>query len=207
MPSIHSTCVCCFLAVLDPTAALADEVQHDVGLRLGGAGMQHSISSYPNQDRPPYRFDYSNGAALGLFVGGLIGQRWRLEAEYSLRSHGLRESSTSGDLQVHALMANAYYLLPARGALQPYLGVGLGAARVGLRDYRVNGSTVVDGHGNALAYQLIAGLRYELSPRWALSADYRYLRTSDPLIDDVRGDVMETSVRSHALMLGVSRRF
>lgn len=197
---------------LAASAEPAAENRWSASLRLGPARMQDSITGFPNQDRPPYEFGYDGGIAWSLAGGFRFNPHVRVELEMTGRDHALATSTPAGSdadgrLAVRALMANAYWDFASHGAWQPYLGVGVGVAGIGLDGYRVNGAPLVDDRERATAFQAIAGVRYRIDEHWHLSADYRYFRTSDPLMNSVAGDVMETSIRSHAIMLGVTRAF
>jgi opacity protein-like surface antigen len=179
-------------------------------LATGVAHLQDSLTGFPNQDRLPYEFGYETGIAWSLAGGYRLGPHWRLELEGTGRNHLLGSSSPAGSeaegrLQVSAAMANVYRDFEPFGPWRPYVGLGVGLADVGLKGYSVNGAPLVNDRERAAAFQVIGGIRYDIDERWALTADYRYFRTSDPLMNSVAGDVMETSIRSHAIMFGVTR--
>jgi opacity protein-like surface antigen len=74
------------------------------------------------------------------------------------------------DLVAQALMSNVYFDFPNRSALTPYIGLGVGGARVenelGERDA-------------AFAYQGRAGVELALGDRFSVGAEYVYFRTLD----------------------------
>lgn len=78
--------------------------------------------------------------------------------------------SVNDDLTVQALMSNIYFDFPNRSAFTPYIGVGVGGARVenelGERDA-------------AFAYQGRAGVELALGGRFSVGAEYVYFRTAD----------------------------
>jgi len=201
------------LAFTFSLVALADQPSAShwyVSLHTGVAYMQESLTGFPNQDRPPYEFGYDPGAAWSLAGGYRLGRHWRLELEATGRNHRLRSSSPAGSeadgrLQVSAAMTNVYRDFEPFGAWRPYVGLGLGLADVGLKGYRINGAPLVDDRERAVALQAIGGIRYDIDERWSLTADYRYFRTSNPLMNSAAGDVLETSIRSHAIMFGATR--
>jgi imidazolonepropionase-like amidohydrolase len=56
------------------------------------------------------------------------------------------------------------------------------------------------GAGSQMDYQMVGGLRYQLKPRWALDAAWRYL------YDDYRQDQLHTRTAQSGLLLGVTYR-
>src|SRR5690606_23564217 len=77
---------------------------------------------------------------------------------------------------VHAwsAMANLFYDFNRGGALEPYIGVGVGAARL---NYNVNdhsSTTYAEGEDTVLAYQGLVGFAVGLSEQWDLDVGYRY---------------------------------
>lgn len=134
---------------------------------------------------------YGFGAALGTRLGeqGAAG-RWRVEAELTLRtndvdSHRLNGSAplagATGELESTAVMLNALYDFDTGGPFTPYIGGGVGAAMVEASGFGVGAiPAVLDDDDTVLAYQLIAGAGYDVSPNTVLFAEYRWFATDDP---------------------------
>ena len=87
-----------------------------------------------------------------------------------------------GAIKTYLLMANAYYdlKLAALGPFKPYVGFGIGAARVN-DDHEVfaDGLGVkldVDESRTAFAYQARGGVVYDMNQWLDLSLGYRYVR-------------------------------
>jgi len=177
----------------------------DASARLGASFMQEGLSAYPNQERPPYRFAYHDSTAWSVAGAYRFLPRWRAELELAWRSHRTADNVT-GRLDTIALIGNVYFDLPRRGSWTPYLGAGIGNAWIKLRDYRVDDAPLVDNRARALAWQWTGGVRYDIAERWQLTLDYRRFVTTDPLVTDRAGDILETSVRSRAVMLGIARQ-
>ncbi|HEU0117232.1 MAG TPA: OmpA family protein, partial [Alphaproteobacteria bacterium] len=57
------------------------------------------------------------------------------------------------------------------------------------------------------AYQAIAGVSAQLDPNWALTADYRYIATTDPKYAVTTGGSAHTDNESHNIVLGVRYSF
>ncbi|MBC6365230.1 outer membrane protein [Algoriphagus sp. AK58] len=84
----------------------------------------------------------------------------------------------TGKLNKHSVLANLYYDIPTKSRWVPFIGAGLGLARINstdmLYDYDIvysNGNRVVGsrtepgGIGNALAYQTKLGINYMISKK------------------------------------------
>lgn len=92
-------------------------------------------------------------------------------------------------LDIGVLLANAVFSFGG-GGLQPYVGLGVGGAILaasGADSAQVNPAEPGINHFNsddsassaALAFQVKAGLRYQLGERLSLVTEYRHLRLSD----------------------------
>src|SRR5204863_8960871 len=86
-----------------------------------------------------------------------------------------------GFINNYLLMANAYYdlKLSALGPFKPYVGFGLGVARVNIMQDIFRESANRNVHVNtprtSFAYQARAGIAYEVTRSWDLTAGYRYV--------------------------------
>lgn len=174
-----------------------------------------------------FRLKMNAGFGAGLVVGyqGLWWQGLRLEVEGTVRSNGIDTitdttgpafpagSSTKarGSITSLAFMGNAIYDFMPDSVWTPYLGVGVGAARISVEDAGPSGASLnVNGHDWQFAYQGIAGLKYAFNAKWSASVDYRYFGTLDPTIST---NVLGTPVsakgqyRTHNVFLGVAYHF
>jgi len=120
----------------------------------------------------------------GLAVSAALGfqySRTRTELEYrrmEISVDGVAYSGNSAfgtpivndDLVAQAIMSNVYFDFPNKSAFTPYIGVGVGGARVenefGERDA-------------AFAYQGRAGVEFALGGNFSIGAEYVYFRTMD----------------------------
>ncbi len=82
-----------------------------------------------------------------------------------------------GRLRNLSVFGNAYYDFNRGGALQPYIGAGVGVQEVKVR-YEPSDVPVANGKKAKFAYQLMAGLTYKISPSFELFGQYNY-RASD----------------------------
>jgi OmpA-OmpF porin, OOP family len=117
--------------------------------------------------------------AAGL--GYAMRNGFRLEGELSYRQNDWGpavldqfETSGSGDATSLAVMGNLLYDFNRDGRLQPYLGVGVGAARINLA---LNGAG--ESEDTTLAYQGMAGIAYAVTDRLTFDVGYRYFMAPD----------------------------
>jgi outer membrane protein OmpA-like peptidoglycan-associated protein len=125
-----------------------------------------------------YSGDLRNGWLGDAGAGYAFQNGFRLESALSYRSNRLRGDIDSerfpGDVHAWGLMANLLYDFNRHGSIQPYLGVGAGAAsvRVGMHDVGHDTDT-------GFAYQGMAGIGFALSDRTTLDVGYRYFRSDN----------------------------
>jgi opacity protein-like surface antigen len=161
--------------------------------------------------------EFDTGVNAGVAVGFDYGQA-RLEAEFVYRQNDFDkftghdfgdafEDRADGDISATSMMVNAYWDLPTGGPMTPYLGGGVGFANVSWNEVEDEGLEVVDDDDNVFAYQLAAGIAFEVGPNLALDLGYRYFATEDPELEDNFGDDFETEYNSHNATLGLRFMF
>jgi len=134
----------------------------------------------------------------------------RAEAEVAYRNSGLKSltdvADSSGDTSSLSLMTNGVLsFLPDR-SWHPFVGAGIGMSRISA-EWKVNGNKVVDDSDWVFAYQAFAGVSYDLTKNWELSAQYRYFGTQDPEFSDNSGDKAKGEYASHAILAGFAYKF
>ena len=174
-----------------------------------------------------FRANMKEGFGAGL-AAGYEGVGWaglRLEAEITVRNNGISSvTDTSGPLfppgttfpakgsiTSIAFMTNAVYDFMPESVWTPYLGVGVGAARISIGDAGPAGTGInVDAKDWQFAYQGIAGIKYAFNPRWTASLDYRYFATTDPKFStNITGSTIsaKTQYSTHNVFLGIAYHF
>jgi len=155
------------------------------------------------------------GFGLGL-LGGFDFGTYRLEGEFAYRKNNLKEitfvgSSTepvSGDVSSMALLVNGYYdFRMVSPTFVPYLGLGLGGARVKAKVIHQDGSTIADDSDTVFAYQLAAGVGYAVSKEVTLDLGYKYFATAKPEIRDANGVKGKGEYQTHNIFLGARYSF
>lgn len=152
---------------------------------------------------------YNVGAAGGYDFGMA-----RLEAELAYRENdfdklklGGLSAGADGDMSAFSFMVNGYWDLENATPLTPYLGAGVGVANVEISDLEVAGIDVADDDDTVFAYQLAAGIGFELNQAMILDLGYRYFATEDPEFDSDLGGDFEGEYDSHNVSLGLRMNF
>ena len=153
---------------------------------------------------------YDNGLAGAAFVGSKLNDSVRVELELSQRKMDLDSvagTSASGDAQATAVMGNAMMDLDLELPVTPYVGAGVGMARVNVNNGSPFGGSTIDDSGTAAALQGIAGASYPWSDRLDGFADYRYFTTGDADFTTAAGTSSSFDLTTHSLMAGLRLNF
>jgi opacity protein-like surface antigen len=164
------------------------------------------------EDVQEYKLGFTGSGGVGYaFPFGL-----RMEGEFGFIYSPLKRDGgvdVDGSVKSYLVMANAYYdfKMPFLGPFKPYVGAGVGAARVN-DDHQVFFDSVglkfdVDHWRTALAYQARAGVIYDVN-RWLdLSAGYRYVHIESG--QDTFGPVKVNfgAINNHSVELGFAVKF
>lgn len=132
------------------------------------------------------------GFSINTAIGKSFANGFDLELEYGFKTASLDEATPSdefaeaykdaygedisdykedvdGNIDIHSLMVNAIYNLNNQSSITPYVGGGIG---VGFTDVEDSSDTV-------FAYQVIAGVAFNLSKNVDILVAYRYFGTDD----------------------------
>ena len=156
----------------------------------------------------------------GYALSASIGYRFkkfsvRAEAQFNHQNNALDSASAlgttvsaGGDATINSGMANVYYDFKLKSdKWSPYVGAGLGFAAIDIS----NPSVIAGGiklTGNDLddtvfAYQIMAGIGYNISKNITLPGGYKYFGAADATFT---GDI-NASVDSHNLFVGLRYNF
>ena len=131
----------------------------------------------------------------------------------------------SGGLQALSLMANTWYDLDTGSAFVPYIGFGIGAGQITLATEAKNKPFTLGGRpagarsqkfpassGWAFAYQIGAGLGYELGSGLIASAGYRMSGTTTVEVawnakNSSTDEVLRAASLLHSIELGIRYQF
>ena len=152
------------------------------------------------------------GYRVGGALGYSFGRYFSVEGEYAYGENDLDTLNSNligvplaatGTASAQTYMANAYLSLPT-GAWRPYVGGGIGQAHVeadnaGFANVLVTADKTNDSD-NAFAWQLMAGVGYQIAPNLELGARYRYLNIDEVTLISDAGDVQAVDEqRTHSV--------
>jgi opacity protein-like surface antigen len=181
----------------------AYSVSGEVGKRLGnglrgGLELSFAESDLKKHERLAIGGAIVDGADVALLTGAAVPTGTTIGAVLN---------NGQGQVQNLAAYANAYYDFNRGGALQPYVGAGLGVARVEA-EYRPSGVLVGKDTATELAYQVKAGATYHLNENWEVFGEYAYRATEDVSMElDLVPGKLEIENKQQTLGVGLRYRF
>jgi opacity protein-like surface antigen len=144
-------------------------------------GLARTVDTHFNYSGSNYIGHFKSGFTVGAAVGGNINEKLRGELELSYVNSDIKHFTENGDttpLTGSGGDVNGIYLLTNvwrdvdLGTFKPYFGGGLGVALIDA-DFNVEGDEPNVDTTLALAGQLGAGLRFDLTDNITLDAGYR----------------------------------
>lgn len=121
---------------------------------------------------------YKNGF-VGAAEFGVSYDAWRLGLEVAYRQNKINDGKTTNALKndynkINALsaMVNVYYDYALTDECSLYLGLGLGAAKVGFTGKRA-AAHKTECAKTVFAWQVMAGVAYDINENWTVEAGYR----------------------------------
>jgi OmpA-OmpF porin, OOP family len=189
-----------------------------------GGGWSHllPLTSSGSTDGLQFHTKLNEGFVADVAAGYDFG-RLRLEAEVAYRRSDVRhttidsggtnypsltgQSTANGDVAALAWMANGTVDILPQSRITPYIGIGIGGAVIQLENYAALGTTFVSHSDVEVAYQGIAGVRYQIAPSVSMALDYRFFSTTTPKLHDTKSGSFSTQYRSHNLILGIAYHF
>lgn len=187
-----------------------------LGAFLGGNAL---ASSKGSDDLGEFRITFKpalqGSAVLGWdFESGNPAGEGRVELEYSRRSNSLDKLSFvegrfegSGTLTADSLLVNSFAVFHDNSRWAPYVGVGLGAARIVASDLTVAGRPLGSGSVTVFAYQAGSGIDVALTNRLNLDLGYRFFGTARPAFTETGGRTFRMDYFSHCAVIGLRAGF
>lgn len=217
--------LCAAAGVLAAPAAMAQDTYQGLygaigaGYNTADGGDENYISGdkfggFANTGTAEYNYD--NGVAIYSALGYAYGTGLRTELEFSYRTHdydtlkGFTAGGLSGDMDVKALLANVIYDIPMSvSRLQPYVGVGVGAAvtQIQFTGSGPAGALSVNQGDTGWAAQGIAGVGYKLTDNLTFDLSYRYFITQDAKIEIGTKGGFEADYDAHTFLAGLRWNF
>jgi OOP family OmpA-OmpF porin len=128
-------------------------------------------------------FDFETDWSQHLGIGNAFANGFRLEGELSHRYNDFGEDEGLDDGNIHAwaAMLNGYYDFNRGGSIEPYVGLGVGAAK--LDASFADGPIVFYDEDTVLAYQAMVGVAFGLTEQLDLDVGYRYFVAPEASFD------------------------
>lgn len=164
-----------------------------------------------------------------LFAGYRSNLGTRFEAELFYRRHDFSDvtvnsdggagsflgtgdlDGTSGDAQGHlsmaGMMANVFQDFRLMDSVTPFIGGGIGVARVNVNNGGLQSAALMDGNDDVFAYQIGGGVNFALDDRLDVFFEYRYFATDEYDMQYVTGDAVQGKITSHNLGVGLRYGF
>lgn len=157
---------------------------------------------------------YDPGFAVGGAFGYKFGFKVRLEGDVTYRRNsvddleilGTRQNG-DGNVNSTSFLVNAFYDFDNSTRWTPYVGGGIGIARVDWDDVEASGGARLDNTEYLGAAQLGGGVAFRVSERLELTANYRAFATNVAEFEDNIGDDIEITYVSSSIMLGLRVNF
>lgn len=207
MNKIRTMVIAAVMAAAIPGLAVAD----DSGYYIGGAA---GVNIPGDSDIEGSGIDTSADLDLGPVVIGSFGYAYgnglRAEVEVGHRWNDVDSvggASASGDVETLTGMINAFYDIDTGTAITPYLGVGVGGARVHVDGTSPVGGSQIDDVDAGFAAQGIIGASYAMTEQLNLTLDYRYLTVPDLSYATLTNRGVDTDYSDHAVMVGLRWEF
>ena len=193
------------------------------GWYFSGFGGANWVDSTDFDITAPVAANVVNAYDTGFVAGGAIGYDWgaisgpfgmRLEGEISYRGNDVASHNVGGgganalgaalgETNVIAGMANMLFDLNTGSPFELYAGGGVGVANVDFDGHGIDGvGVVMNDDDTVFAWQLIAGVGFEIMPNMVLDVQYRYFRADDVSLTAVSGVSSTTDSESTAVGAG-----
>lgn len=194
------------IGIMTPLTAQAGNVYVTAGAGVGKV----TESSYDAD--PGVGFSFEADFDSGILLNGGIGYNFgniRAEGAIQYQKNDLDTISlfggtadAGGDVEATSYMLNGYFDINPHAGINPFVTAGIGAARIEANDHSVGGLPIGSAEDTVFAWQVGAGLGFNLSERVALDATYRYFSTDNP-----RFDVVEAEYASHNVSFNLRYNF
>ncbi len=114
------------------------------------------------------------------------------------------ESYGKASLKTMSALANVYYDMCTTTAFRPYIGAGIGYARLKGRTYTAAGEESASDNwsGSSLAWQAGAGVTYKIQKGWYADLGYRWADYGDKTHNGVKWEA-----KGHEVSLGLRYQF
>jgi opacity protein-like surface antigen len=195
------------LAVLAvPMTSMAVDNSFYIKANAGiGMAMDSDIDNMPN-NAGTAKITYDSGWVGSAAVGFDFAGPMRTDVEYIWQKNDVDTllyknqygNFTEGDFKTQTVMVNGYYDIKTGTPWTPYIGGGIGWAKLDLNTPGLPSSDYDD----TVAYQIIGGVAYDVTSQFYIDAQYRFMATGDATISGADYDLTTNNV-----MLGFGYSF
>ena len=163
--------------------------------------------------------DFSLTFKPALMEGGVIGWDFepgnpvgegRIELEYNHRSNPLDKAKYAegnvpggGSITADSLLLNVFGVFHDETRWAPYIGVGVGAARIEASGLTVTGQPMAGGSSTVFAYQAGCGIDVTLTDHLNLDLGYRFFSSAKPTFTEATGNSFKMDYLNHSVVLGL----
>ena len=216
--SIKSLAAACFASV-SLILSLPVAAQEKAGWYVSAYGGSSALSSTNLSETRPAaapiagKATFGSGAGLGGGIGYRYGNGWAAELALDYRRHDLERVggvAVKGDFASTVAFLNGYYRFQKVGMVRPFVGAGLGYITEIDMDLSRSGTEQEYSRFGGLATQAILGGEVDLSARWSLTADLRWMQTSGRSFKSTNAGAAlggKPKYQPASLNVGVSYRF
>jgi len=198
-----------FAAAVAGTASAQDTVRYKGYYLSGMVGLNSADRANVFGTGISTNAKFDNGLAGALAFGHAYGNGLRIEGELAQRSNDVDNFSGTnavGDVTASSLMVNALYDFDIGSRIVPYIGAGLGIARVDWETSPIGGSSVDDSDRD-FAWQAMIGVAFPLSDSLALTAEARHFDAGNQDVRLASGTQVNAEYKSDSLMIGLRWNF
>ena len=120
------------------------------------------------------------------FAAGAKARAIRTEIEWNTYQDAKRKVSQANErlrLQNNSLMLNAYYDINTCTKWTPYVGAGMGVAMLKFTEKNMENGYKASNRTYNFAWQVGAGVAYDLTKNVALDAGYRYINSGSAVVN------------------------
>lgn len=148
---------------------------------------------------------------MGLKMGYILPQaralafevEWNYMFEQGIPSQIVSGVRESGDVTLNNILVNLILRYP-EGKIHPYVGGGIGASSMNIRNTESIGGSVVNAAeetATGFAWQLLAGINVDLAPNLSADLAYRYFGTNPGFA------LIDVDYRTQAVTFGLNFHF
>ncbi|MEM1299795.1 MAG: hypothetical protein AAGH68_11000 [Pseudomonadota bacterium] len=173
----------------------------ETGFTVAGANVENEYD---------FGFVFGGFAGFGTEVTDSIGVRGELELggqSANVDNHSINGTDTPGsfgDTQQRHAYLNFVADMSITDSITGFVGGGVGMASVRLNGHGVPAlGVVMNDSDSALAYNLTAGIGYQLSEGVIMEGMYRYMGTNGVELEAVDTTVSDSDLDSHNFLLGL----